>query len=125
MGKILLILFLFLFSLSLIVPFVLAQDLKEPPEPPILGEGGVLDRITNYLFVILLMVAAIFIIIAGFQFVTAAGDPEKLNKAKISLLYALIGVLVAFSAKGLVKLIETIAGPPPQPPPSPPPVITT
>ena len=85
------------------------EDLIEPPDVKILGQGGILDRIINYLFVILLIAAIIFIIIAGFYFVTAVGDPEKFHKAKMMLLYALIGVLVAISAKGLVILVIRMA----------------
>lgn len=81
---------------------------------------NVLFRVTKYLFGIFIIAAVIFFIIAGFQFVTAAGDPEKITKAKWSLFYGLIGVLVAFSAVGLVKLIKEIVGggvSPPEPPP--------
>jgi len=70
----------------------------------------VLENVTNYLFGILLVIAAIFIIIAGFYFVTAAGEPDKTKKARDFVLYALIGVLVGFAAKGLVTLVRTIAG---------------
>jgi hypothetical protein len=70
----------------------------------------VLGNILNWMFTILLIVAAFFIMIAAFNFITAAGDPEKVKTARNFVLYALIGVLVAFAAKGLVKLIGTIVG---------------
>ncbi len=75
------------------------------PEPYI---DKVLNNITNWLFAILLIVAAIFIIIAGYFFVTAAGDPEKTKRARDFIMYALIGVLVGFVAKGLVALVGII-----------------
>jgi hypothetical protein len=56
-----------------------------------------------------MVVAVIYIIMAAFNFVTAAGDPEKVTKARNFVLYALIGVLVAFAAKGLINLISKIA----------------
>ena len=68
----------------------------------------VLDTVSNWLFAILLIVAAIFIIVAGYFFVTAAGDPDRTKKARDWVMYALIGVLVGFVAKGLVLLVETI-----------------
>jgi hypothetical protein len=71
---------------------------------------GALNAITNWLFSILLIVAAIFIIIAGYYFVTASGDPEKTSKARNFVLWALIGVLVGFLAKGLVILVGVILG---------------
>ena len=67
-------------------------------------------NVRDWLFYILLTIAAIFIIVAAYYFVTASGNPEQVTKAKHLVLYALIGVLVAFMALGLVSLIGTIAG---------------
>ncbi len=95
----------------LVIPAIgLAQDVVPVPAP-LWGEYNVwdtLDSIFNYLFATLLIVAAIFIIIAAFFFVTAAGDPDKTKKARDFVLYALIGVLVAFLSKGLIYLVDTI-----------------
>lgn len=69
---------------------------------------GALGRITNWLFAILLVAAVIFLILGGFEFLTAGGDPDKVKKAQDKLVYALVGVGVAVLAKGLVKLVQTI-----------------
>jgi hypothetical protein len=74
------------------------------------GSGSLLDNIFNSMFIILLVVAAISIVIAGVFFVTAQGDPDKVAKARQFVLYALIGVLVAFAAKGLILLVVSMAG---------------
>ena len=67
-----------------------------------------LDSVSNYLFGFLLVTAAIFIIIAAFMFVTASGDPDKTKTARNFVMYAVIGVLVAFLAKGFVMLVSYI-----------------
>ena len=82
------------------------------PSTPTVDIMYLLNSITNWLFAILLVVAAMFIIIAGYFFITAMGDPDKVVKARQVVFYALIGGLVAVAAKGLVKLVETIAAPP-------------
>ncbi len=82
---------------------------SSPNTAPTLDVLDVLDNITNWLFAILLIVAAIFIIAAGYYFVTAQGDSDKTQKARNWVMYALIGVLVGFVAKGLVMLVGTIA----------------
>tara|TARA_B100000315_G_scaffold255786_1_gene300055 strand:- start:27 stop:467 length:441 start_codon:yes stop_codon:yes gene_type:complete len=69
---------------------------------------GALNRITNWAFTILIAVAAMFIIFAAFNFVTASGEAEKVKAAREYVLYALVGVVVALLARGLVQLIETI-----------------
>jgi len=71
---------------------------------------AVLTKVTNWLFAILLIIAVIFIIIAAFQFVTAGGSEEQVNKARTHLTYALIGIGLAVLAKGLVALVRTIVG---------------
>lgn len=71
----------------------------------------ILGSLLNWMFAILLLIAAIFIIIAAFMFVTAAGDPDKTKTARMYVLYALIGVLVAFAARGLVELVRLIVQP--------------
>ncbi len=40
------------------------------------------------------IVAAIFIVVGGWGYMTSAGDPNKLTKAKNTLLYAFIGLLI-------------------------------
>lgn len=97
-----------LVSLLVIPVVVLANAATAPTLKICCGAGTVMDRIVNWLFTILLVVAAVFIIIAAYTFVTASGDPDKVKKARDFVLYALIGVLVAFCAKGLIVLIETI-----------------
>jgi len=48
------------------------------------------------------------IIIAGYFFVTSAGDPAKVSQAKKMVLYALIGLLIIGMAKGIVTLIKGV-----------------
>ena len=71
--------------------------------------GTDMRDITNYLFGILLATAVIFFIIAGFNFVTAQGDPEKVKRARDFVLWAIIGLLVAFVSVGLVNFIKALA----------------
>lgn len=61
--------------------------------------------ITDMLKIILYATAGLFIIFAAFTFITAAGDPEKVKTARMYVLYALTGVLVAVIAGGLVDLV--------------------
>jgi hypothetical protein len=81
-----------------------------PTTAPTIDIMEMLGRITDWLFAILLIIGAIWIIIAGYYFVTAQGDPDKTKTARNFVLYALIGVLIGFAAKGLVMLVGTIAG---------------
>jgi len=47
------------------------------------------------------------IVYAGFMFVAAQGNPEKINQAKKTLLYTVIGALVLLGAQVIAKVIES------------------
>lgn len=105
---------LILVSLLVAPIIVLAQvDAEGRPEPPGWGDVEImetLDSIVDWLFAILMIIAAAWLIIAGYYFVTAAGDPDRTKKARDFVLYALVGVLVGFMARGLVMLVARIVG---------------
>jgi hypothetical protein len=65
-----------------------------------------LGNIADWIFYILIGVSVLFIVIAGIEYVTAQGDPEKIKAAGQKVLYALIGIIVAALAKGLVILVQ-------------------
>jgi len=105
MKKVLTVLFLFL------VPFsVLAQrvEIRNP-----LSSNNILnliDRIIVYIFTLAIPIAVIMYIIAGYRFITAAGDPAKVDTAKKMVLWVSIGLLVATASRGLVALMREIIG---------------
>jgi len=83
--------------------------------------AGLLNAIIDFLFNLAIGIAPIMIIVAGFYFVTAQGEPEQINTAKRIILWTLIGLLVVIGAKGLIALFGQIFGvPTPYTPPSPP-----
>ncbi len=112
---------LILISLLVVPAVASAQDIwdflgfggggEQPEAAPETDVMLILGSLTNWLLAILLVIAAIFIIVAAFMFVTASGDPDKTKTARNFVLYALIGVLVGFAAKGLVMLVERIVQP--------------
>jgi hypothetical protein len=71
----------------------------------------VLKRIINWLYTIIIVgIAPIMYIIAGYRFVTALGDPEKINTAKRMALWTSIGLIVATAVYGIIALIGEILG---------------
>lgn len=103
----------------LVLPVLVAA--QEEPEGPIdlpdwedvdicCADDSLIGRITIWLFGGLLFIAAIALIIAAYYFVTAAGDPDKVKKSRDFVLYALIGVIIAIAARGLVYFIGKVVG---------------
>jgi amino acid transporter len=78
---------------------------QQPNVAPNVELIDALNKIINLIFWILLIVSVIFLIIGGLQFVTAAGEAEKIEQARRLILYAIIGVVVAILARGIVWFI--------------------
>lgn len=53
--------------------------------------------------------AALFIIIGGIHYITSSGNPERLDKAKHTLLYASIGLVIVFGAFVFVSIVSDLA----------------
>jgi len=67
-----------------------------------------IEKVGNWAFSILLVLAALFIIISGYYFVTAGGSEDRVKTARRMLIYALVGVAAGVLAKGLVMVIRGI-----------------
>ncbi|MBA4386265.1 MAG: hypothetical protein C0410_16145, partial [Anaerolinea sp.] len=52
----------------------------------------------------------IFIIIGGFQYLTAGGDPKKAESAKNTLTYAILGLALLILAWFILKFISIFTG---------------
>jgi hypothetical protein len=51
-------------------------------------------------------ISTIMIIVSGIMFLISAGDPTKMTKAKATLTYAIIGIVVAGTAEAIVLTIQ-------------------
>lgn len=64
------------------------------------------DVITNILYSVILVlgiVAVIFIVKGGVDYITSAGDATKLQKAKNTIIYAVIGLVISVLAFAIVN----------------------
>ncbi len=58
-------------------------------------------------FYFLIVLAVIFVLVAAFKYLTAAGDPEKVKSAGATLLYAAIAIAVALLARAVPLIVGT------------------
>ncbi len=68
--------------------------------------GDTLNTVVNWLFGILLVLGIGMIIVAAFFYATAAGNDERVKKAKKTLTYAIIAIALAVLSKGIVAVIQ-------------------
>ncbi len=73
--------------------------------PDVKADSNALGSIFSTIFLIVGAVAVIFIIIAGIQYITSAGNPERAKRAKDTILYAIIGLVVALFATAIVNFV--------------------
>lgn len=73
-----------------------------------------LGDIPRKIFVLLLdflpAVATIYLAIAGYRYIVSQGNPDLMEKAKKNLTYAVVGVVVAYSAFLIIRLIGNQLG---------------
>lgn len=68
--------------------------------------GDLINLILDAVIVIGLPIAALFIIYAGFLFVTAQGNEKKVTKAKSTFLWTIVGVAIFLGARVLGEIIQ-------------------
>lgn len=79
-------------------------------ENPLKAENfqQLIDRIISFVFMAGVVIAPIMILIAGFYYITSAGEPAKLQTAKNIILYTAIGLAVILLAKGLISFLQKV-----------------
>lgn len=69
------------------------------------GTGGIFTKITNVLLFIIGAISVIMLIIGGIRYVVSGGDSSAVTAAKNTILYAVIGIIVALLAYALVNFV--------------------
>ena len=69
------------------------------------GDTGVFRQVTNTILYIVGIIAVIMLIIGGIKYVVSGGDSKKVTDAKNTVLYAIIGLVIAFLAFAIVNFV--------------------
>ena len=68
------------------------------------------NGIIDWMFAILVILSVFFTILGAFRMITAGGKSENVTEGKNYILYAAIGLAVAFIARALPGVVKAIAG---------------
>lgn len=68
---------------------------------------AVVQNIANYIIAFITILGIIFIVWGAIQYVTAGGDEGAVEKAKSTIMYAMIGLFIAAMAYALETLVLT------------------
>jgi hypothetical protein len=64
-----------------------------------------IQSILTIVFTITGAVAVLMVVIGGLRYVSSQGDPQQLSKAKGTIIYALVGLLVSVCAVAIVTYV--------------------
>lgn len=70
--------------------------------------GDLLLRFINWLLYFAGAVAVIFLVIGGYQYVASHGNEEAAEKAKKTLTYAILGIIIIVLAFAIVAIVNTL-----------------
>lgn len=85
-----------------------AQCAKPDSAPAkLFGQNSIFVTVTNILLFIIGAIAVIMLIVGGIRYVVSSGDQTAVTSAKNTILYAIIGIIVAFLAYAAVNFIST------------------
>jgi fumarate reductase subunit D len=99
----------------LVLPLGFAFGLDSPPTDTWTSWDDIedfVDFVMQAVYTLFLIVVVICLVLAAFNFITAGGDENKIAKAKEWVKYALIGVVIALLAGGVVALLTNLLGAP-------------
>ena len=76
------------------------------------GDGCIVSRVIETLLFIIGAAAVIMLIVGGIRYVVSSGDQNAVTGAKNTILYAIIGLVVAFLAFAIVRFLTgALTGP--------------
>ncbi|PIW92612.1 MAG: hypothetical protein COZ88_01350 [Candidatus Nealsonbacteria bacterium CG_4_8_14_3_um_filter_34_13] len=93
------------FFLFIVPLFALAYQIKIGNPLNASDFKELVNNIITFIFYIATALVPLMVIIGGLIFVTAGGDPQKIQQAKNLILYTAIGFAIILLARGLVAFL--------------------
>ena len=94
-----------------------AQDGADAAKPDgvptdLIGPDGIFTQITTTALYIIGFISVIMLIWGGLRYIVSGGDSKKVTDAKNTILYAIIGLVIAIFAYAIIRfVISAIGGP--------------
>lgn len=86
----------------------LAESILDPdqiniPKPD--ASPALIETTLTWFIALIAAICFLVIVIAGFQFIIAAGEPSKIAKARQTILYAVVGLIISLIAGTIVGFV--------------------
>lgn len=69
------------------------------------GDSGLIKTVVNVLLWAVGILSVIMIIFSGFRYITSSGDASKTKSAQSTLIYSVVGLIVAIMAWAIVNMV--------------------
>jgi len=66
--------------------------------------------VTDWVFVLVVILAIIFVLAGAFYILTAGGTPERVTTGRMFIVWAVVGVLIALLAKAIPTIVKNVLG---------------
>jgi succinate dehydrogenase/fumarate reductase cytochrome b subunit len=100
---------------SQILAYKAFAQLDEPDVIPGLQGGDGVDGIKNAIITVLttilnfiLLIAVVYVVIAGIRLIVSGGDEGEKDKAKQTIIYVIVGIIIVLFARVIVSFVNNI-----------------
>lgn len=80
----------------------------------LVGPDGVFTQITNTVLYVVGAISVLMLVWGGFRYIISGGDSKKVTDAKNTILYAILGLIIAFFAYAIVNFVLNTISPTPE-----------
>jgi len=99
-------------AIATAIPMVVSAQFETPTGTG-LPSGSLIGIITNgmnWLLIVVGILGVIGFVIAGIIYLTAAGDEGQIERGKHTMIYSIIGVIVALLGVVIIKAVQGMLG---------------
>lgn len=72
--------------------------------PETKANSSQIDTVMQIVIATLAAISVLMIVIAGFRMVVGQGNPQEIAKARSTIMYAIVGLILAFCAQAILML---------------------
>ena len=76
----------------------------------LIGATGVFTRITNTILFTVGIISVVMLIFGGLRYIVSGGDSKKVTDAKNTIMYAIIGLIIAILSYAIVNFVISAIG---------------
>lgn len=72
---------------------------------PITGPNGIIRKVTQIIAILAGAAAVIIIVLSGIRYITSAGDAEGVSRAKKTIIFAAVGLIVIATGQAIINFV--------------------